>query len=107
MTHKESLLRKLGLPMSAAPSLEDLSRLTGVSKSILQQVYNRGIGAYKSNPQSVRLAGSFAKNPSLARYPMAARLSKEQWAKARVYSFLDKGRTYFTADADLAREARY
>jgi hypothetical protein len=107
MTHKESLLRKLGLPMTASPSLDDLSRLTGVSKSILQRVYNRGIGAYKTNPQSVRLAGSFAKNPSLARYPMSERLSKEQWAFGRLYSFLDKGRTYYTADADLAREARY
>ena len=107
MTHKESLLRKLGLPMTASPSLEDLSRLTGVSKSILQQVYNRGIGAYKSNPQSVRLAGSFAKNPSLARYPMSARLPKEAWAFGRLYSFLDKGRTYYTADADLARLAGY
>ncbi len=105
MTHRESVLRKLRLPTTASPSLEELARLTGVSKSILQQVYNRGVGAWKSNPQSVRLKGSFAKNPS-ATIPRSARLPKEMWAMARVYSFLDKGRTYSTADADLARLAR-
>lgn len=72
---------------------------------VLQEVYNRGIGAWKSNPTSVRIQGSFAKNPDMGRYPRSARLPKEQWAMARVYSFLDRGKTYWTADADLARSA--
>ena len=93
--------------MTAHPSMEVLSRMTGVPMSILQQVYNRGVGAWKSSPQSIRIKGTFAKDPDMSRYPRGERLSKEQWAMARVYSFLDKGRTYFTADADLAREARY
>jgi len=25
------------------------------------------------------------------------------WAMARVYSFVDRGKTFYTADADLAR----
>lgn len=54
--------------------------------SILQQVYDRGIGAYKTNPVSVRLAGSYVKNVPA---PMSMKLSKEMWAMARVYSFLD------------------
>lgn len=70
---------------------------------VLQQVYNRGIGAWKTNPTSVRIQGSFAKNPDMRRYPRSARLPKEMWAFARVFSFLDKGKTYYTADADLAR----
>ena len=107
MTHRESLLRKLGLPMTAHPSMDVLARMTGVPRAILQQVYNRGVGAWKSNPQSVRIKGSFAKNPDMARYPISSRLSKEQWAMGRVMSFLDRGRTYYTADADLARLARY
>jgi cation transport regulator ChaB len=44
-----------------------------VSASKLKQVYDRGIGAYKTNPGSVR--------PNVS--------SKEQWAFARVNSFLD------------------
>jgi hypothetical protein len=54
--------------------------------SILQQVYNRGIGAYKTQPSSVRMKGSFKKGVNA---PMALKLSPQQWAYARVYSFLD------------------
>jgi hypothetical protein len=49
-------------------------------------VYNRGIGAYKTDPLSVRMKGSFKKGVNA---PMSQKLSKEQWAMARVYSFLD------------------
>jgi DNA-directed RNA polymerase subunit RPC12/RpoP len=42
----------------------------------LQQIYNKGIGAYKTNPQSVR--------PNVT--------SKEQWAMARVYSAVMGGK---------------
>jgi len=47
------------------------------SYSILQKVYNRGIGAYNTNPSSVR--------PNVT--------SKEQWAMARVNNFLRVLRT--------------
>lgn len=67
-------------------SLKELSEITKVPESILQEVYNRGVGAYKGNPQSVRLKGSFVKNVKAS---MNYKLSKEQWAMARVYSFLD------------------
>jgi hypothetical protein len=66
--------------------LKELSRFAGVPISTLQVVYNRGIGAYKTNPESVRLKGSFEKNVDA---PMSMKLSKEQWGMARVYSFLD------------------
>lgn len=69
-------------------SLEELSTISKVPMSILQEVYDRGIGAYTTNPQSVRLKGSFVKNVDA---PMSAKLSKEQWAMARVYSFLVGG----------------
>ena len=86
MTHKENVLRRLKLDFSKGHSLAELSRASGVPMRILQEVYNRGIGAYKNNPQSVRLKGSFVKNVNA---PMNMKLSKEQWAMARVYSFLD------------------
>ena len=104
MTHRENVLRRYGLPLDTSLSLAELSRLTGVRRDILQQVYNRGIGAWKTNISSVRLRKDFSKNPDTSRFPRSARLGKEQWAMARVYSFLDRGKTYFTADADLARQ---
>ena len=67
-------------------SLKELSKISYVPIKILQEVYNRGIGAYKTQPQSVRLKGSYVKG---VKAPMKAKLSKEQWAMARVYSFLD------------------
>lgn len=85
MTHRESFLKKKGLP-DRSYSLKELSRFGGVPISTLQVVYNRGIGAYKTNPESVRLKGSFEKGVDA---PMSMKLSKEQWAMARVYSFLD------------------
>jgi hypothetical protein len=74
--------------------------------SILQEIFNRGVGAH-ANLGSVRLKSDFSKNPDTKKYPESARLTKEQWAMARVYSFLNKGTTYKTTDADLARKAGY
>lgn len=61
------------------------SEESGIAYSILKAVYDRGIGAYKTNPQSVR--------PNVK--------SKEQWAFARVNSFISGGKTRTTADKDL------
>ncbi len=66
-------------------SLKQLSDISKVPKKILQEVYNRGIGAYSSQGESVRLKNSFVKN---VKAPMSDKLSKENWAYARVYSFL-------------------
>jgi hypothetical protein len=105
-THRERYLRRMGMDTKKSYSLAELSRVSGVPQRILQQVYNRGIGAARTNPTSVRLKSDFSKNPNPA-IPRSARLSDENWASARVYSFLNKGTTYKTTDSDLAREAGY
>ena len=67
-------------------SLSDIAHLSGFPKAALQEVYNRGIGAYKTNPSSVR--------PQVK--------SKEQWAMARVYSFVMKRKpTFHGSDNDV------
>lgn len=68
-------------------SINELADLSGYDESILQEVYNRGIGAYETNPISVRMKGSFKKN---VKAPMSKKLSKEQWAFSRVWSFLNE-----------------
>jgi hypothetical protein len=85
MTRKQNVLKSYGLPDDSY-SKEDLSKVTKVPLKIIQEVYNRGIGAYKTNPESVRNKVTFKKGPA----PMSQKLSKEQWAMARVYSFLDE-----------------
>lgn len=104
LTYREQFYKDFGLPKDVTLSIGDISTLTGIKKSILQEVYNRGIGAWKSNIASVRIEGSYKKNPNTKKYPRSARLGKEQWAMARVYSFITKGKTYYTADSDLAKE---
>jgi predicted nuclease with RNAse H fold len=86
MTHRLSWINKMGIH-DKPYSLEDLADLSGYDISILQEVYNRGIGAYETNPQSVRMKETFKKN---VKAPLSKKLSKEQWAMARVYSFLDE-----------------
>ena len=57
------------------------SKVSGVSKKIIEQVYDRGLAAW---------AGSHRPGATAP-----------QWAKARVYSFLTGGKTRQTADKDL------
>ena len=75
-TWKEKYNKKYDYPKSESHSLSDISKETGISKKGIQQIYNKGIGAYKTNPQSVR--------PNVT--------SKEQWAMARVYSSVMGGK---------------
>lgn len=93
-THKEKVLKKLGVP-DEGYSIAELAKMSGVPRKTLQEVYNRGIGAYKTNPTSVRMKGSYAKNVVA---PMDKKLSKEQWAMARIYSFLNGSKKH---DQDL------
>lgn len=102
-TYRDIFYKKYGLDKSQSYGLDEISNITDIDEDILQEVYNRGIGAWKGNISSVRLKKDFSKNPSTKKYPRSARLSKEQWASARVYSFIVKGKTWHTADADLAK----
>jgi hypothetical protein len=81
-------------------SLPELAKISGYPVSILQEVYDRGIGAYKTNPTSVRMLGSFKKGVNA---PMSMKLSKENWAFARVYSFIDNNPKH---DVDLRLKSK-
>lgn len=64
--------------------LMNKSEKTGISYSILKQVYDRGLAAYKTGHRPGATA--------------------QQWAFARVNSFITKGKTWSTTDADLAKQ---
>ena len=85
MTNKMKFNKRYKQPLNKSNSKKDISKLTGISMSILDKVYDRGMGAFRSNPGSVR--------PSVK--------SPQQWAQARVYSFAVGGTTRRTADKDL------
>ena len=81
--------KKHGIPTDESLSLSQIAKLSAFPLKALQEVYNRGIGAYKTNPESVR--------PQVT--------SKEQWAYARVYSFVMKRKSTFGgSDKDIAEK---
>jgi hypothetical protein len=87
-TWKEKYNKKYGNELDASNSLSDIAEDTGVSKKGIQQIYNKGIGAYKTNPSSVR--------PNVK--------SKEQWAQARVYSAVMGGKASKVDKKELSME---
>jgi len=69
-----------------AKTLPEVSRCTKVPTKTLRKVYNRGMAAWRTGHR-----------------PGA---SQHAWGMARVHSFVLKGKTYRTADADLAKNLR-
>ncbi len=98
MTNKQKFNKKYGFKPDEGHSIAEISRLTGVSTSILNQVMSRGKGARKSNPSSVRNAKTGKKTGGTS---LAGKMSAQQWGQARIYSFVMGGKTQSTADKDL------
>lgn len=70
-------------------SLKEISKLSKMPVKALQEVFDKGVGAYHTNPSSVR--------------PMVK--SPEQWGLARVYSFVMKRKgTYGHVDKHIAEK---
>lgn len=68
-----------------ANSLTQKSDLTGIPLGIIRKVYNKGLAAWRTGHRP-------GANP-------------QQWGYARVHSFLVKGKTFYTSDNKLAKEA--
>ena len=99
-SNKQKFNKRYGQPLNKPNSKKDISKKTGIPMSILDQVYDRGLGAYKSNPQSVR-------NVKGVKGGSGKKMSAGAWAMARVYSFAVKAPgTWGKADKDLADKVR-
>ncbi len=94
MTNKMKFNKRYGQPLNKSNSKKDISKLTGISMSILDSVYDRGLGAHRTNPQSVR-------NIKGVKGGAGKKMSAGAWGMGRVYSFAVGGTTRRTADADL------
>jgi hypothetical protein len=66
---------------SEVKSLPEIAKATKIPLKTLQTVYNRGLAAWRTGHR-----------------PGA---SPQAWGYARVHSFVMKGKTYYTADANL------
>jgi len=83
-TRRSSYTQRFHAKYPDAKTLPEIAKATGISKSILQTVYDRGMAAWRTGHR-----------------PGA---SQHAWGMARVHSFVMKGKTWRTADADLARK---
>ena len=84
---QEKFNKQYGFKRDESHTLPEIAKKSGISKSILQQVYNRGVGARITNPQSVRSVKDGKKRGGTG---LKGKMSAEQWAMARVYGFVMK-----------------
>ncbi len=75
-TYKQKFNKKHKQKLNQPNSLEDISKLSGFKLKGLKTIFEKGEGAFYSNPESVR---KNVKNP-------------QQWAYARVYSAVMGGK---------------
>lgn len=94
VTNRQKFNKKYKFPLNSSHSRNEISRLSGVSMKVLNEVYKRGVGARKTNPSSVR-------NLKGVKGGAGTKMSAQQWGTARIYSYVMKGKTYSTADKDL------
>lgn len=81
--------KKHDIPVSQSLSMKEIAKLSGMPLKALNEVYDKGMGAYYSNPGSVK--------------PMV--VSAEQWAMGRVYSFVMRRKnTFGKADKSIAKK---
>ena len=100
-TFKNKFNLKYGFDKDENHSLYELSKITNIKLSIINNAYNRGVGAWKSNPKSVRsLDGSKSKEG----FSKSNRMTAEQWGLGRVYSLImgnSKATSKGKPDSDL------
>ena len=90
LTFKQRFNKKHNQPLNKSNSLKEISKLSNIKLSAIKKIYEKGKGAYYSNPQSVR--------PQIK--------SANAWAQARVYASITPGSKSSKIDAKELREGR-
>ena len=86
-TYKQKFNAKYGFPKNEGHSIAEIARLTGYKVAGLRKIVQKGRGAFRTNPQSVR--------PQVK--------SATQWGIARVYSAVMGGKAK-KIDKDLLKK---
>jgi Family of unknown function (DUF5824) len=82
-TRKSSYTSRFHTKYPGVKSLPEISKATGISLRALQEVYNRGLAAWRTGHR-----------------PGA---TQQQWGYARVHSFVLRGKTFRGPDSDIAK----
>jgi len=77
-TYKQKFNKKYGFKLNEPHSIKEISDITGYKLSGLKTIFEKGEGAFESNPQSVRPG-----------------MQKQQWAYSRLYASVNpKSKSY-------------
>jgi hypothetical protein len=76
LTYKQKFNAKYGFPKDASHSITEIAKITGYKERGLGEIFRKGVGAYYTNPESVR--------PHIK--------SPEEWGIARIYSAVMGGK---------------
>jgi len=89
-TFKEKFNIKYGFKKDEPHSISEISKITGIKKSILQEAYNRGSGAWKTSKESIR--NKYTGEKREGGFPASQRMSKEAWSFGRLYGLVMNNR---------------
>tara|TARA_R100001369_G_scaffold83747_1_gene116228 strand:- start:153 stop:443 length:291 start_codon:yes stop_codon:yes gene_type:complete len=89
-TFKQKFNKKHGQPLNTSNSITKIARLSNISYKNAKQIFEKGEGAYFSNPSSVR---KFVKSP-------------QQWAYSRLYASVSPGSKSAKIDKDLLKKIK-
>ena len=91
LTYKQQFNKKHKQPKNQSNSLKEISKLRGYQLKGIKTIFDKGKGAFKSNPQSVR--------PQVK--------SAEQWGYARVYASVNpKSKAYKIDKVHLKKKSK-
>tara|TARA_R110000850_G_scaffold1207_5_gene7358 strand:- start:1736 stop:2008 length:273 start_codon:yes stop_codon:yes gene_type:complete len=77
-TYKQQFNKKYGFKLNEPHNLKEIADITGYKYSGIKTIFEKGEGAFESNPQSVRPG-----------------MQKQQWAYSRVYASVNpKSKAY-------------
>ena len=89
LTFKQKFNKKHNQPLNKSNSLDKIAKLSGIKRSAIQKIYNKGIGAAKT-------AGISRPNVK----------SPEQWAFSRIYASLSPNSKSSKIDAKELKEGK-
>ena len=82
LTYKQQFNKKYGFAKEEPHNLAEIAKITGYKKSGLETIFDKGIGAFKTNRAAVR--------PQVK--------SPEQWAFSRVYAAINPSSKAYQID---------
>jgi hypothetical protein len=82
-TNKQKFNKKYGFEKNASHSIREIASKAGISYRNALKIVEKGRGAHKSNPQSVRRASDGKKVGGAS---LKGKMSATQWGIARLYS---------------------